>query len=68
MCLISRFLHPIHVPWLPMLVNIAPLSLHYQLATDNHLHSIEVHPHWPVYLLSFHLHCSVLVSINIEPG
>ena len=35
--------------WLPVLTNVAPPSLHHNVATDNMLHIIKAHPNWPVH-------------------
>ena len=34
---------------LPVLIDVAPPSLHRKAATDNMLQIIEDHPNWPVY-------------------
>jgi len=48
MRLISGWLQPTQLSWLPVLSNVAPPSLRRKAATESMLQIIEVHPHWPV--------------------
>jgi len=49
MCLISGYLQPTQLSWLPVLSNVAPPSLCSKAASDNMLQIIEAHPNRPVY-------------------
>jgi len=49
MRLILGCLCPMQVSWLPVLTNVAPPSLHRNVATDNMLPIIEAHPNWPIH-------------------
>jgi len=47
--LISGYLQPTQLSWLPELSNVAPLSLHRKVTSDNMLQSMETHPNWSVF-------------------
>jgi len=49
MHLISGYLQPTQLSWLPELSNVAPLSLRRKVTSDNMLQSMEAHPNWSVF-------------------
>jgi len=61
-CLISGCLQHTQLSWLPVISNVAPLSVRRKVATDSMLQIIEARPNWPVYPDVFEHPCPQLAS------